>query len=259
MKMKLVSDCAARGRKLLLILALPCLLVGVAWIAANYDEVVETFHEATCAEPCPALSLEQLRLQVIKAYLHNKLESSTESLAAGGYMQIVLLQRDFTKEDLKEQIEKGALVRTLTTNAVVLKTHGQIDALSTATFTYHPTIALYSLSRRKAQIIPTRSIQATTQFDIEQYVSNRTTQRGRFHIPPFTWWEKQRGYGQYFFWIVEYPFLDLGCCDGLGDQSQNGSNPHKSKRQSLLSLEYENKHFMFISNRGRILNRYPDG
>ena len=249
------------------------LLVSMVWMISNREEVVEVFHETTCSASCPALPAEQLRLQVIKAYLHRQLNSSIERRGAGGYYQIALLPRDFTKEDIKQEIQNEALVRTLTTNATVLTTQAQIDALSIETFSNNPSIAFYSLSRRKAQIIPTRSIQTTTLADIEEFLSrrnnqrwrdaeeywsNRDTQRGRVRLDPLTWWELQRGYGRHFFWVTNYAFLDLGCCDGLGDESKNGSSPHKSKKESLLNLKSDNRYFMFVSNRGAILDRYPD-
>lgn len=243
-------------RKTFWVLTLLLLLVSLAWLFSNREEISEAFHEATCRAPCPALSTEQLRLQVIKTVLHNQLDSSIESQGAGGYMQIALLPRDFTKEDIKQEVTSESLVRTLTTNATLFRTHAQIDALTIDTFANHPSIAFYSFLRREAQIIPTRSVQATTLSDIEEYGSNSETQPGKFHRPPFTWWEKQRGYGQLFFGVTTYSFLSLACCDGLGDHQ--GLTPYWFKKNNMKNINYAGRTFIIVSNRGAILNRYHD-
>ena len=243
-------------RKTFLALALLSALIGAGLVVSNHDEIIEAFQQAACGASCPELPPEQLRLQVIKRYLHNQLASSIESRSAGGYYEIAILQRDLTREDIQQEIQNETLVRTLTTNATIFTSYEQINALRIDAFVNHPTIAFYSLSRRDVRIIPTRSIQATTQNKIEEFQSNRGIWQGKYYIPPFTWWEKQRGYGRYYFEMANFSRLDLGCCDGLGDTSKNGSTPHKSKKESLLNLKSDSKYFMFISNRGAILNRY---
>lgn len=239
-------------RRLLPGVAVVCLVIGIGLASLNRVEIAEAFRAATCRAPCPALAPEQLRLQVIKAYLHLLLDTNIERRDSGGNYQLALLPRDMTAQDVERSITDATLLEILTTNPIILGGHAQIDALNVDSLAHNPSIATYSLVHREAQIIPTRSIQKANATEIESHF--RAFRTGK---PAFSSWERLRGYGQQFFRINLYWRLSLACCDGRGDYQ--GYSPDSWNRNSLLNIKSSRSWLMAVSERGAILIRTYDG
>lgn len=64
-------------------------------------------------------------------------------------------------------------------------------------------------------------------------------------------WERLRGYGQHFFKINEYDYLDLSCCDGRGDYG--GTSLEQRKLKSLEHIRTNGQLVLAVSLRGDIL------
>lgn len=239
-------------RKALLGLVSLGLILGIRWIWLNRAEIVEAFEASTCRVSCPSLTAEQLRLQVVKAYLHILLDTNIEMHDPGGNYQLALLSRDMTAQDMARSITDATLLDILTANATILGSHAQIDALNIDSLVHDPSIATYSLVHRVAQIIPTQSIQKASATEVENYF--RAYKTG---APTFSWWVRMRGYGQQFFWINQYWELSLACCDGRGEK--NGLSRDWLNKNSLLDINSSRPQLMAVSNRGAILIRYHDG
>ena len=239
-------------RKAFLLALMLSLLTGMGLVISNRAEISEAVQVATCREPCPALAPKQLRLNVIKAFLHHLLESNIDRHDFGGDDQLVLLPRDMTAQGIALGIKNSTLLDTLTSHSTVLKTHAQIDALTVQAIAGESSIAVYSLPHRTAEITPTRGIHAASVSEVETYFRSHGAD-----TPIVTSWERRRGYGQHFFWITPYWYISLVCCDGRGDQ--NGATPDWSKRNDLLTLKSIRPRLMAVSHHGAILFRSDDG
>jgi hypothetical protein len=241
-------------RKALLGIACLALIWGAVWSWSNRAEISEAFEVATCRVPCLALTPEQLRLQVIKAYLHRQLDRNIERHDIGGDYQLALVPRDVTAQDQAQGITDATLLAILTTNATVLGSYAQIDALGVESFAHDPSIAVYSLNHRRAQIIPTRSIRKASATEIKEYFR---TKRQTDEMPAFNFWQRWRGYGQHFFLINQYWEVSLACCDGRGDYSGYGLDWLNAN--SLRDITTSRSQLISVSDRGAILVRYYDG
>lgn len=241
-------------RRHVTLMGLACLgLILGGWIWSIRSEIAEAFEVATCRARCATLTPEQLRLQVIKAYLHRRLDENSARQDAGGDWQLVLLPRDVTASEAEERIQDATLLTLVTTNKTVLATHAQIDALNVDALAHDPAIAVYSLPHREVDIVPTLSIREASSVEVEEHF-RALRRRGALAIGS---WEGRRGYGTHFFWIT-YWQIYLNCCDGRG-VSAGGSSPHEMNKHSLKDIRSARPRLMAVSDLGAILVRYHDG
>jgi uncharacterized protein (DUF2164 family) len=224
------------------------LIWGVVWTLSNRAEISEAFEVATCRAPCLALKPDQLRLQVIKAYLHRELERNIELNDGSEMFQLALVPRDMTAQDMAQGIRDASLLGILTSDTSVLKTHAHIDALNIESLARHPSIAVYFLRLEYLDITPTRSIRKASMAEVENYFRAGGA-------PAISSWERQRGYGGHFFWLTDW-YVDVACCDGHVDSDGRSS---RRKNDSLGDIESDRPRLMAVSNRGVILIRYYDG
>lgn len=227
------------------------LAVGAIW--SQRAKIVEAIKVETCGTPCPPLAPEQLRLQVVKAYLHRQLASHIERHDTGGNHQLALLPLDVTRQDMARSISDSTLIALLTTNATILGNHAQIDALNVDSLAQDPSIAIYSFARSKVGIVPTKSFRQATAAEVDGYFQGQGRTGG---VPDFSSWERWRGYGQHFFWITHWS-ADLACCDGRGDHG--GISLYQRTKNSLLALESVRPQLMGVSDRGELHLREYEG
>lgn len=229
------------------------LMLALGGVWSYRVKIVEAIKVETCGKPCPPLAPEQLRLQVIKAYLHRQLASNIQRYDAHGKHQLALLPLDVTRQDVARSISDSTLIALLTTNATILGNHAQIDALGVDSLAQDPSIAIYSLSHREVDIIPTSSLRQATAAEVDGYFQGQGRTGG---VPAFSSWERWTGYGQHFFWIT-YWSADLACCDGRGDHG--GISLYQRTRNSLLAIESVRPRLMAVSDRGELHLRDEDG
>jgi len=221
-----------------------CLALGAfLW---NRAELAEAYERVTCGKACPSLTADELRLKVIKAYLHHRLNMNTERLEFASREQLVLLPVHLTAESLAQGIKESTLLATLTSNALLIQTHAQIDALAPSVLDTHPSIAVYSLSYREATVIPIQSIQPIRLQDIDPSLEPYVAAARRIGR-----WERLRGYGEHFFQVTEYWGLNLSCCDGQGDHQ--GLSPAWFKKNSQQTIQSNRPWIFAVSDRGAIL------
>lgn len=212
---------------------------------SNRTELAEAYERVTCGKACPSLAAEELRLNVIKAYLHHRL-STTKTASDGGGQKLFLLPVQLDAQSLAQGVRDETLVETLTTNTLLLSTHQEIDALDTNVFKTHPSIAWYSLQHREATVIPIQSIQPIRLQDVDPSLEPHVAAARRIGR-----WERLRGYGEHFFQVTEYWGLNLSCCDGQGDR--RGLSPAWFKKNSLQNIQSTRPWIFAVSDRGAIL------
>lgn len=235
------------------LMGLTCLgLIMGAWIWSIRSEFAEAFEVVACRSFCTPLAPEELRLQVIKAYLHRRLDENRARHDAGGNWQLALLPRDMTASEAEKSIRDATLLAVVTTETTALVTHAKINALTLGALANDPTIAVYSLTHREVDIIPTSSIREASKAEVEDHF--RVSRRGQMSFSP---WERWRGYGARFFWIT-YWQLYLACCDGRGE-SAGGSSPDEMNEYSLMDIRSARPRLMAVSDRGAILARHHGG
>ena len=221
-----------------------CLALGAFML--NRAELAEAYERVTCGKACPSVTADELRLNVIKAYLHHKLDVNTARLEFASREQLVLLPVHLTAQSLAQGIEESTLLATLTSNALLIQTHAQIDALESSVLDAYPSIAVYSLSYRDAEVIPIQSIQPIRLQDVDPRLKPYVAVARRIGR-----WERLRGYGEHFYQVTEYWNLDLSCCDGLGDYG--GTSLYRRKKNSLDSIQSNRPWIFAVSDRGVIL------
>lgn len=221
------------------------LCLALVTFMSNRTELAEAYERVTCGKACPSLTADELRVNVIKAYLHHCLNVIIERHDYGGNDQLALLPVNLTAQSLAQGIKDSTLLATLTSNALLIQTHVQIDALEPSFLATHPSIAVYSLFHREAEVIPMWSIQPVSPQEVQPYAFQTSRKLiGR--------WERLRGYGQHFFWITEYWGLSLACCDGKGDKNET-STVWRLKRNSLKMIQAVRPQVFAVSDRGAIL------
>ena len=229
------------------------LMLAIGGIWSHRAKMVEAIKVETCRTPCPPLAPEQLRLQVIKAYLHRQLAYNIEWHGAGGNRQLALLPLDVTEHDMARSITDSSLLALLTTNATILGSHAQIDALSVDSLAQDPSIAIYSLPHRDVGVIPTRRLRQASAAEVEGYFHAPGRTGGR---PALSSWERWSGYGQHYFWIT-YWSANLACCDGRGEYQ--GMSRYRWTNNSLLAIQSVHPWLMGVSDRGELHLRDYDG
>ena len=175
------------------------------------------------------------------------LDINIERLEFASREQLVLLPVHLTAASLAQGINDSTLLATLTTNALLIQTHAQIEALESSVLATHPSIAEYSLSYRYATVIPIQSIQPIRLQDVDPSLEPHVAAArsiGR--------WERLRGYGEHFFQVTEYGGLSLACCDGKGDENET-STVWWLKRNSLTNIQSTHPWIFAVSDRGVIL------
>ena len=212
----------------------------------NRTELAEAYERVTCGKACPSLTAEELRVNVIKAYLHYRLNVIINWRDYGHSESLALLPVDLTAESLAQGIQDSTLLATLTTNGLLLQTHAQIDALEPSVLVTHPSITKYSLYLREAEVIPMRSIRPASPQEMQAFLQVYPAGLRRIGR-----WERLRGYGQHFFWISEYWGLSLACCDGKGDENE-ASTVSWLKLSSLKSIQAKRSGVFAVSDRGAI-------
>lgn len=213
---------------------------------SNRAELAEAYERVACGKACPSLTADELRLQVIKAYLHFKLKSRKKASDGGGNHELVLLPVNLNAQSLAQGLEDSTLLTTLTTNALLLQTHEEIDALGPSILSAHPLIAWYSLHHRTAEVVPIQSMQPIRLEDVDPSLAPHVAAARRIGR-----WERLRGYGEHFFQITEYWGLNLSCCDGQGDHQ--GLSPVWFKKNSLQTIQATHPKVFAVSDRGAIL------
>jgi hypothetical protein len=213
---------------------------------SNRTESAEAYERVTCGKACPSLTAEELRLNAIKAYLHHKLDVNIERLEFASREQLVLLPAHLTAQSLAQGIKESTLLATLTSNALLIQTHAQIDALESNILDKHPSIAVYSSSYREATGMPTQSIQPIRLQDLDPSLEPHVAAARRIGR-----WDRLRGYGEHFFQVTEYWGLNLSCCDGQGDHQ--GLSPAWFKKNSLQTIQSTRPWIFAVSERGAIL------
>ena len=221
-----------------------CLTLGA--VISNGTELAEAYERVTCGKACPSLTAEELRLNAIKAYLHHKLDVNIERLEFASREKLVLLPVHLTAQSLAQGIKESTLLATLTSNALLIQTHAQIDELESSVLDKHPSIAVYSLSYREATVIPIQSIQPIRLQDVDPRLEPHEAAARRIGR-----WERLRGYGEHFFQVTEYWGLNLSCCDGQGDHQ--GLSPAWFKKNSLQTIQSTRPWIFAVSERGAIL------
>lgn len=233
-----------------------CLALGT--LLSHRAEWAEARERALCGPACPALSAQVLRRRVITSYLHILLDQRKAASDGWGYDRLVLLPVRLDAQRLAQGQEAGTLLTALTSQALQLNTHADIDALNPGTLAAHPTIAGLSLSYRQAVVIPLASIQALGPKGMDglegvapgQLAHPRVASRiGR--------WERLRGYGTHFFEVTEFWDVDLSCCDGRG--SFHGThNLHQRRQRSLKTIASTKPQAIAVSNQGKVLLWWDD-
>lgn len=122
--------------------------VALGTLLSHRTELAEVCERALCGPACPALSAELLRRRVITSYLHILLDKRKAASDGLGYDQLALLPVRLDAQRLAQGQEAGTLLTTLTSQALQLNTHADIDALNPGTLAAYPTIAGLSLSYR---------------------------------------------------------------------------------------------------------------
>lgn len=199
-------------------------------------------------QACPELSDSALRERVIKSYLHTKLEENASRAYAGGSDQLVLLPMPADALDLMREVEEETLLKSLHANALLLRTHAEIDLLDAEVINAYSAIANYSLNHRNVDVIPLKSFQRASENDIarHQYLYKRSP-------PVFDDLETTRGYGRKFYWIQEFGGISLACCDGL--ERNDGTNKRWHKDYSIVNLSKIRPQILSITDGGGILIR----
>jgi hypothetical protein len=209
--------------------------------------------EAECANStCPALSEADLRERVIKSFLHMRLAMNLERRDGGGGDLLVLLPAKVTAARLESAIERATLLDLLGAEALVLRTHVQIEALTVAVLDAHHVIASYSMNHREADIVSLDGFRSVSPDELSAYLSANGKQYPKFDVS-----ELQRGYGRQFFWIQEFNRLGLQCCDGRG--SLGGLSIRWHKQNSTLNIRGSRPKMLSITARGGILSRGDEG
>lgn len=248
MRKQLISNKAAKSkfvRPMTTWMSILVLCLALGAFLSNRTELAEAYEKVTCCKACPSLTAEELRLNVIKAYLHHRL-STTKTASDGGGQKLFLLPVQLDAQTLAQGLQDETLLKTLTTNTLLLDTHQKIDALDTNVFKTHPSIAWYSLQHRKATVIPIQSIQPIRLQDVDPIV--KPYEAVARHIGR---WERLRGYGEHFFQVTEHWGLDMSCCDGLGDSG--GTSLYRRKKYSVDFIQSNRPWIFAVSDRGAIL------
>jgi len=185
---------------------------------------------------------------VIKAYLHLLLDNAFEISKNGGNGQLIILPIELRAHDVEEAIRELNLSSIIAKSGLHLRSHEQIERLSAESLQTYQTTAVYSSPHRQAMITPIQLIRpAVMPGDWDPWQLQLIEQI------EFSHWERMRGYGRHFFWIIEYRNLSLACCDGRG--SENGLSLDWLNQNSLKNIKSSKARLLAVSSRGDILIR----
>ncbi len=241
------------ARRLVKWVCIPLASWALVFCMSNRAELEEAYERIQCGgDACPALTAQELRWRFIKSYLHYMLNQRKPSSDGCCYEQLVLLPIDFNTQSLMQESEYVTLLTTLIANALPLKTHHDIDALTPDASIKYPLIAGISRSQRDAVVIPMQSIQPIHLEDVDaDYTKRNPYEEVARHIGS---WERMRGYGKHFFEVTEYWGVDLSCFDGKDKRGNEGSFV-KPRRRSIDHIQPKPLDALILaaSDRGNIL------
>lgn len=217
-------------------------------IAIFRGEISEAIQESKCSiANCDPLVEAELRVHVVKNLLRMKLHRDVE-MHVGKY-RLMLLSKTYTKADLKVAILDASLFEQVKSDALELRTGTQIDTLTAEMLSAYDTIAIFSESHRRLDLIPIGSLrQART-----DEVKNFPMRSGQGSREGFSNWEMLRGYGRIFFWITEYKRISLACCDGKGGDGVLSKEWFNAN--SIVNTEGAHVALLAVSRHGSILAR----
>ena len=211
-------------------------------------EISEATKEAKCAiTACEVLSEAELPGHVVKSLLRINVHRYVES-HVGDY-RMMLLRKTYTRADLKAEVLDASLFNQIKSGSLELQTVTQVEALSMVVLSEYKTIAIFSESHRRLDIIPIESIKQAWPDD----VVNLLGRSGSAKLEDFSTWETLRGYGRKFFWITEYKRISLACCDGKG--GDGALSKEWFNENSATNIDEASARVLAVSRYGNILVR----
>lgn len=201
------------------------------------------------------LSAEELRTQTIKSLLTAEMESSRRSNKYKTYVKTFLIQQSWTSDDVKDAVLSNSISNLQKEATYPINSDQDIERVPYTFLQSEFSIIQYGAGN--VRIIPSRSIEA---IDINIAKKNIAPERKKpFKLNIF---ERALGYGNKYFTVEVFAFIDLACCEEIYIKyPKAGKAPEWYAGRiidSIITGEQPIRRHLITSNCGDILHRSED-
>lgn len=232
-------------------LVLFLLIVGLVFFIA--DRVMESMAEYTqtgqCYQDSSTLSAEELHARVIRNLLTAEMESSERVNRYDTWVKTFLIRQSVTPKDVMDAVVSKSIVNWPKEAAYPLNTEQDVANVDPEFLRGEFSIVQYGAGN--VRIIPSRSLIAVDADVAQKSLDGDDEKKPWFAMTLF---ERALGYGNNYFQIETYGFIDLGCCD-----SRAHPKPPEWYTQQIINSIAAGKQpshrTLVVSNCGDILHR----
>lgn len=238
-------------RKYLWLLLLPVVFFPIVRFAmVTMAEYTET---GSCYRIGSKLSLEEMRSQTIRSLLTAEMESSARENKYQTWVQTFLIRKSLTSKDVIDAVTSKSIVNLPQMAAYPLNTKEDIARIDPKFLRGEFSIVRYGAGN--VQITPSSGIEAVDAKVVQKRLDSE--RRAKFNLSLF---ERALGYGNNYFQVEAYWFINLACCDEYS--TKDGKTPEWYTRQivkSIITDEQPVRRHLVVSNCGDVLHRSEDG
>jgi hypothetical protein len=240
----------ATMRKGLWLLLLPALLAYVAMVAlAEYTKT------GSCYRNGSTLSAEELRAQTIRSLLTAEMESSARENKYQIFVQTFLIRRSLTSNDVIDAVVSKSIVNLPKDAAYPLNSDQDVASVDPKFLRGEFSIVRYGAGN--VRIIPSTSLEA-----VDADVARAHFDGEQKHGLGLSLLERALGYGNYYFRVEGFRFINLGCCkDFYSEFPKNGITREEYARRiidSIVTGKQPIRNYLVVSNCGDVLRREYD-
>lgn len=230
------------------------LIVGLVFFVVG--RVMESMAEYTQTGQCyrngSTLSAEELHARVIRNLLTAEMESSERVNEYDTWVTTFLIRKSVTSKDVIDAAVSKSIVDWPKEAAYPLNTDEDIANIDPEFLRGEFSIVQYGAGN--VRIIPSRSLGAIDANVARKSLDGKYLVDKQQHGFGLSLFERALGYGNYYFQVEVYSFIDLGCCD-----SRAHPKPPEWYTQQIISSivtgDYPVRRSLVISNCGGILHR----
>lgn len=235
----------------LIFLVLFLLIAGLVFLIADYgmESMAEYAQTGQCYQDGSKLSAEELHARVVRNLLTAEMEFSGRVNKYDNWVNIFLIQQSVTPEDVIDAVVSKSIVNWPKEAAYLLSTDEDVANVNAEFLRGEFSIVQYGAGN--VRIIPSRSLEAVDAGVVQKYLDGDDEKKPWFAMTLF---ERALGYGNYYFQIETYGFIDLGCCDSRAHPKP----PEWYTQQIINSIVTNNqpsRRYLVVSNCGNILHR----
>lgn len=245
------------AKRRLILMVLPILVIGLLLMANRLMEYMAEYTQTgRCYRDGLILSTEELRVRTIRSLLIAEMQTAERQNTDRPSTKAFLISRSLTSDDVVSAVVSKSIVKLPEEEVYPINNESDIENVHLEFLRSEFSIIRYGGGN--VFITPSRDLEV-----VNSKVARKHLDEERKNGLNLSLFERALGYGQLYFQVKNFSFIDLGCCEErYSTDPKGGISPERYAHEVIRAIKTGNqpaRRHLIVSNCGDILHHYDDG